>query len=374
MRQSLPRPFRLAVDATPLLETRPTGVARYARGLLEAALAASHPVALTLFVPDVPAAHAADFPGPELRGRGAEVVRLGAGPAYRLAHLPGALRRCRPHLFHSFFMAVPPPCGVPVVATAYEVPDASALRAEGCVRTLRQATGWAAARRWAAGLAVISRHTGRAARAAGWAADRPLGWVPPGVPGPRGRRVGRHAAREIIAVGTLRPKKGVELAVAAVARLNERTATGAPVRLTWIGAGVPPRRCAGRARFPGYLADPERDRLIAGAACLIVPSITEGFGLTALEAMAAGCPVVVADAGALPEVVGRGGWVVPRASAESWAEVLGVVLAGGAEVRERVERARRRAAGFTWRRAAARLLALHGRVLSSSKTFSTDVG
>jgi glycosyltransferase involved in cell wall biosynthesis len=352
----LPRPLRLAVDGTPLLEVRPTGVARYARGLLQALLAGSHPVRLTLFVPD---RGDVDFPHPEV-----EVVRLRPGPGYRYVRLGRALRQHRPHLLHSFFMAVPPPCGVPVAATVYEVPHVGAVRAEGCVRTLRQAVGWALARRWADGLAAISIHSARAARARGWG-GRCLAVVPGGVENSAARVPLPLMPREIVAVGTLRRKKGVRLAVSAVERLNDRVGSGGPVRLTWIGAGRPPSADPALVSFPGYLPDEERDRLVRAAACLIVPSLTEGFGLPALEAMAAGCPVVVADAGALPEVVGRSGWVVPRATAECWAQVLEGVLAGGGEVARRVERAHKRAARFSWQRSATRLLGLYSCVLSS---------
>ena len=49
---------------------------------------------------------------------------------------------------------------------------------------------------------------------------------------------------------------------------------------------------------------------MAGAAAFCLPSLMEGFGLTALEAMSCGVPVVVSDRGSLPEVVGDAGLVV----------------------------------------------------------------
>ena len=50
------------------------------------------------------------------------------------------------------------------------------------------------------------------------------------------------------------------------------------------------------------MPDAELDALIRGADALVIPSFYEGFGLVALDAMARGCPVVAARAGALPEV------------------------------------------------------------------------
>ena len=60
----------------------------------------------------------------------------------------------------------------------------------------------------------------------------------------------------------------------------------------------------------GRVTDAELAALMAGAAAFCLPSLYEGFGLTALEAMACGAPVVVSDRGALPEVVGDAGVIV----------------------------------------------------------------
>lgn len=63
--------------------------------------------------------------------------------------------------------------------------------------------------------------------------------------------------------------------------------------------------------FPGRVDDDEYATLLQGAQLYIQPSLTEGFGLPVLEAMAAGCPVVVSSGGALPEVAGKAGLVLP---------------------------------------------------------------
>ncbi|HMA36678.1 MAG TPA: glycosyltransferase family 4 protein, partial [Chloroflexia bacterium] len=55
--------------------------------------------------------------------------------------------------------------------------------------------------------------------------------------------------------------------------------------------------------FPGRISDDDRDRLYKVADCAVFPSLYEPFGIVALEAMAAGCPVVVSDTGGLSEVV-----------------------------------------------------------------------
>lgn len=56
--------------------------------------------------------------------------------------------------------------------------------------------------------------------------------------------------------------------------------------------------------YLGYVTDQDLPGLYAGARLFVLPSLDEGFGIPALEAMACGTPVIVSDGGALPEVVG----------------------------------------------------------------------
>jgi glycosyltransferase involved in cell wall biosynthesis len=78
---------------------------------------------------------------------------------------------------------------------------------------------------------------------------------------------------------------------------------------------------------PGWV-DPAE--FFADVDVAVFPSVrSESFGLVVAEAMAAGCPVVVSDAGALPEVVGPDHpFVVPRDDAPALAMALGVVIGG----------------------------------------------
>ncbi|MFW2381311.1 MAG: glycosyltransferase family 4 protein, partial [Acidimicrobiales bacterium] len=67
----------------------------------------------------------------------------------------------------------------------------------------------------------------------------------------------------------------------------------------------------GSVKMTGRISRPELLELVASATAVVIPSEYEGFGLPALEAMSLGTPVIVADAGSLPEVVGGAGIVVP---------------------------------------------------------------
>ncbi|MGW9036017.1 glycosyltransferase, partial [Streptomyces sp. NPDC055721] len=110
-------------------------------------------------------------------------------------------------------------------------------------------------------------------------------------------------------------------------------------------------------RFLGHVADREAlaDLQAAADVCL-APGPAETFGLSALEALACGTPVVVSASSALPEVVGAAG-AVAADTPEAFAEAVRGVLA----VPEAVRRAgaRARAEGFTWDRSVAAFLQAH---------------
>lgn len=102
--------------------------------------------------------------------------------------------------------------------------------------------------------------------------------------------------------------------------------------------------------------------LYQGARLYALPSLYEGFGLGALEALACGTPVLAAAAGALPEVVGAAGILLPPQDAGAWAAALERVLLDPALEADLRARGPRQAARFSWDRAAQETLAIYRRI------------
>ena len=81
-----------------------------------------------------------------------------------------------------------------------------------------------------------------------------------------------------------------------------------------------------RLRSLGYVSSAQLAALYGSAAALAFPSRFEGFGLPVVEAMSVGCPVIAADATALPALVGDGGLLVDPDDVDGWARELARVI------------------------------------------------
>jgi len=181
----------------------------------------------------------------------------------------------------------------------------------------------------------------------------PNGIDPPAAP-PRPRRpLGEPP--QILCVGRLVFEKGFQIALEALPRV---LAALGDVSLLIAGSGPyePELRArarelgiAGHVELLGWTADPELARLYATADVCAIPSLYEPFGLVALEAMAAGCPVIAADTGGLREVVPDGtGLRVPPSQAADLAAAVERLLRDPA-LRERLGAAGpAHAAHFGW--------------------------
>jgi alpha-1,3-rhamnosyl/mannosyltransferase len=153
----------------------------------------------------------------------------------------------------------------------------------------------------------------------------------------------------VLFVGTPEPRKNLSRLISAMTILRAR---GRRETLVIVGAGGwgDGVQEGLEVQQAGRVSDEELHTLYANASSLALPSLHEGFGLAALEAMAAGTPVVAGNTGALPEVTGGAAILVDPLNPEA--------IADGIEeaIRERdrlVPLGRSRAKEFTWDRAAA---------------------
>lgn len=111
----------------------------------------------------------------------------------------------------------------------------------------------------------------------------------------------------------------------------------------------------GRVKFMGYVDDDERQRLLREASMLVLPSLDEGFGIPALEAMTLGLPVIASNRGALPEVVHDAGLLVNPEDVRGLAAAIETLIADGELRRSLAARGIQQAANFSWDSSAASL-------------------
>lgn len=176
----------------------------------------------------------------------------------------------------------------------------------------------------------------------------------------------------VLYVGQFDPRKNMR----ALARAFAIAARGEPtLRLVVAGALGKLRRFLDEALAEsaapldrvvrtGYVDDGTLAALYAGAEALVHPALLEGFGLTPLEAMAAGTPVVAFDAPGVAEIVGDAGVLVPLPDdGNALGGALLDLLASGSRRASLAEAGRARAATFSWHDAAKRTLAVYRTVL-----------
>ena len=173
--------------------------------------------------------------------------------------------------------------------------------------------------------------------------------------------------RYVLYVGQFDPRKNMAGLFAAFARAADRDRD---LRLVIVGtlgklAGLmrdalaASRLDPARVVVAGEVDDVTLAALYAGAECLLHAAWLEGFGLTALEALAAGTPVVGYRAGAVAEVVGEAGVLVDEREPDGLGDALVALLDDPSLQAELRARAKPRAARFSWDRAADDTLAIY---------------
>jgi glycosyltransferase involved in cell wall biosynthesis len=164
----------------------------------------------------------------------------------------------------------------------------------------------------------------------------------------------------LLFLGTLDARKNVAGLLDGYAQLLGRRAelprlvvagTAGPDAGPWLQRMQAPP-LAGHVDYLGYVTADRRADLFRGARFFLMPSFEEGFGLPALEAMAAGVPVVASQRGSIPEVVGDAGVLIDPADPSSLAAALESALDDGPRWQDLRRRGLARASQFTWEQTA----------------------
>jgi glycosyltransferase involved in cell wall biosynthesis len=177
--------------------------------------------------------------------------------------------------------------------------------------------------------------------------------------------ISRQVGRIIVTTSADTPLKGLYYLLHAVAGITRTR----DIRLVVIGT---PKKEGGIIRlirklgiaryitFTGHISDMEFVREYAKATLAVVPSVYEGFGLPVGEAMACGVPVISTTGGALPEVVGNAGILVPPADAAALEKAI-VNLLDHPDYAARLGMAgyKRVQTHFTWKKAAEKTIAVY---------------
>ena len=175
----------------------------------------------------------------------------------------------------------------------------------------------------------------------------------------------REKNRLIVTNSADMPLKGLYYLLRAISQVAQTH----PVRLTVVG--TPHKNGYSRQlieklgignliTFTGRIADEQFVREYARATAAVVPSVYEGFGLPVCEAMACGVPVISTTGGALPEVVGNAGLLVPPADHQALASAILTILQHP-QLAQKLGRAgyQRVHQHFTWLKAAQKTVAVY---------------
>jgi glycogen synthase len=179
----------------------------------------------------------------------------------------------------------------------------------------------------------------------------------------------------LVYAGRLVHEKGVQTLLRAVRPLRE---SHPGLRLVIAGTGYhePALRALARrlriaraVEFVGFLDEPELGALIGAADAVVVPSFYEPFGIVALEAAAAGAPLVVAETGGLADLAAAGVAAAsfPAGAVDALAAAVGKVLVDPVAARRTAARATRTVRRtYTWRTVAERTVAVYDTAVSRS--------
>jgi glycosyltransferase involved in cell wall biosynthesis len=172
------------------------------------------------------------------------------------------------------------------------------------------------------------------------------------------------------------PLKGLNFLLEAVAEIQKKQ----PIKLTVIGQPkkdgiienlVAKLGVSDIVHFTGRIANEEFADYYAKSTIAVVPSLYEGFGIPAAEAMACGVPLISTSGGALPEVVGDAGMIVPPADAKALAKAITHLLNVPEERNKYAQAGLARVNSvFSWKKAADEVVDVYREAINGHRRFS----
>ena len=186
------------------------------------------------------------------------------------------------------------------------------------------------------------------------------------------RRLGLDGGQVVLCVAQKRPYKNLGALIRAASQLDKR-----PL-VVLVGAPTPHeeelRRLAAelgvqeQVRFVGWLSEADLEAIYRLAACFVLPSLIEGFGLPVLEAMARDVPVACSNRTAMAEVAGDAALLFDPDDQQAVTESIRRLLRDRELASSLVQRGRERVRMFTWERTAAASFASYRRAVAAKRS------